>query len=151
MSKLKLDIRPLAGLGDLSFGVSMSEVVEVLGQPEDSEVLSDGEDEVETLIWNYWKHGLSLFIEGNENSVLSNFETDNPEATLYGRKIFDLDQQQIIDLMATNGFKDYEEEQETWGENRLSFEDAQIDFYFDKGALVTVNWGIVVNNQGEIL
>lgn len=151
MSDLNLTIRPLAGFGDLNFGIGMGEIVELLGQPEDSEVLSDGEDEVETLVWNYWNFGMTLFIEGPDNSVLSNCETDNEESVLFGEKVFRLDEKAIIALMQDNGFSDYETDLETWGEKRLSFADAQIDFYFDQNKLVTVNWGIVVNNQGEII
>ncbi len=151
MSLTNLEIRPLAGFGELSFGISMQQIIDLLGQPEDSEVLNDGEDEVETLIWNYWQLGLTLFIEGNENSVLSNCETENEEATLYGVKVFSLDEKGVIALMRDNGFNEHETEMETWGEKRLSFENAQIDFYFDDETLVTVNWGIVVNNQGEII
>jgi hypothetical protein len=151
MSFNNLTIRPLVGFGDLNFGISMQEIVEILGQPEDSEVLSDGEDEVETLIWNYWQHGITLFIEGTDNSVLSNCETDNRSATLFDKKVFEMDEKGIIALMKENGFAVYETEMETWGEKRLSFEDAQIDFYFDVDQLVTVNWGVVVNNLGEII
>lgn len=151
MSSSQLNIRPLAGLGDLNFGMGIQEIVNLLGQPEDSEVLSDGEDEVETLVWNYWKRGISLFIEGAENSVLSNCETDNTDAILYGKKVFELDEDDIKSLMKDNGFSTCEVDVETWGEKRLSFEEAQIDFYFDKGTLVTVNWGVVVNDKGEIV
>jgi len=151
MSSSQLNIRPLAGLGALNFGMSMQDIVDILGQPDDSEVLSDGEDEVETLIWNYWKRGISLFIEGAENSVLSNFETDNTDAILFGKKVFELDEDEITALMKENGFSTCDIDVETWGEKRLSFEDAQIDFYFDKGTLVTVNWGVVVNDKGEIV
>lgn len=151
MEEINLTIRPLAGFGDLNFGMSMNAIVDLLGQPEDSEVLNDGDDEVETLIWNYWALGITLFIEGPDNSVLSNCETENPNAVLFGEKVFGLGEKEIIALMQENGFSDYETELETWGEKRLSFEDAQTDFYFDADKLVTVNWGIVVNNQGEII
>lgn len=151
MPLTNLEIRPLAGFSDLNFGMPMQSIIDLLGQPEDSEVLNDGEDEVETLIWNYWQLGLTLFIEGNENSVLSNCETENEDATLFGARVFDLNEEKIIALMHDNGFDDFETEMETWGEKRLSFDGAQIDFYFDDETLVTANWGIIVNNKGEII
>jgi hypothetical protein len=148
---MKLTIRPLAGIGELSFGANMSDIAELLGQPEDSEVLTDGEDEVETLIWNYWEQGLTLFIEGSDNSVFSNCEIENEDATLFGVRVFELDESGIIGLMKENGFTDYESEVEPWEEKRLTFEDAQTDFYFLDDKLTTVNWGVVVNDQGEII
>jgi hypothetical protein len=33
---------------------------------------------------------------------------------------------------------------------RLSFEDALIDFFFDGEELLAINWGVVVNEAGEI-
>jgi len=32
----------------------------------------------------------------------------------------------------------------------LSFEDGLIDFFFEDGELIAVNWGILVNDKGEI-
>ncbi len=148
---MELVIRPLAGIGELSFSAGMQEITDLLGQPEDSEVITDGDNEVETLIWNYWEKGLSLFIEGSDNSVFSNCEVENTEATLFGVKVFGLDEASIIALMQENGFSDYESEDEPWEERRLTFEDAQADFYFLDGKLTTVNYGVVVNDQGEVV
>ena len=39
---------------------------------------------------------------------------------------------------------------EEWGENRVTFEDGMIDFFFDNGRLMSVNWGVLVNDKGEI-
>jgi len=147
---MEFTIRPLAGIGELSFGASMQDVVELLGQPEDSEVITDGDDEVETLVWHYWGNGVTLFIEGRDNSVFSNCELENHEATLFGVKVFGLNEESIISLMKENGFAEYEAEMEPWEEKRLSFEDAQADFYFLDGILTTVNWGVIVNDQGEV-
>lgn len=148
---MDLIVRPLAGFGELNFGTGMPQIIEILGPPDETETLNDGEDEVETLIMHYWNSGITLFIEGPENSVLSNCETENPTSVLFDKQVFELDEPGIIALMNENGFDEFETEMEEWGEKRLSFDDAQIDFYFDEGKLVTINWGVVVNNQGEIL
>jgi hypothetical protein len=42
--------------------------------------------------------------------------------------------------MKENGFNDFYQEDEEWGEKLLSFEDALIDFYFEEDKLVSVNW-----------
>jgi hypothetical protein len=44
-------------------------------------------------------------------------------------------------MMKDNGYKDMDEDDETWGEHRVTFEDAQIDFYFDDQELTLVSWG----------
>ncbi len=150
MNLKKLSIRPLQGFGELDFGASMEEIIEIMGQPEDSEVLSDGDEEVETLLWYYYKNGITLFIEGAEHSVLSNCETDNDQAILFGNRVFEMLEDEIIQLMVEHGYTKYEVEEETWGEKRITFEDAQTDFYFEREQLVTVNWGVIVDNNGKI-
>jgi len=82
--------------------------------------------------------------------VVACFETENEEATLYGEKVFELDKEEIIDLMKTNGFKELEEETED-GELRVSFEDGMIDFFFEDDMLMAVSWGILVDEQGDII
>lgn len=58
---------------------------------------------------------------------------------------------EIKTLMFDNGYSVLDEGQEEWGEKRMTFEDGLIDFFFDKeGKLVSVNWGVLVNDKGEI-
>ena len=52
--------------------------------------------------------------------------------------------------MKDNGFKDMEEEEED-GELRVSFEDAMIDFFFEGDKMTAVSWGVLVDEQGDII
>lgn len=149
MNELKLEIKPKVGLGELNFGETSEKLISILGEAEEMEDIED-EDEFNTVILNYWEKGVSAFFEGVEKSVLSCFEVDNPHSTLFGKKVFNLNEEQIIDLMQDNGYKELEQEDEESGERRVSFEDGMIDFFFDEGELVAVNWGVLVNDQGEI-
>ena len=78
------------------------------------------------------------------------FETENMEATLYGEPVFDLTKEEIIDLMKKQGFKELEEENED-DELRVSFEDALVDFFFDEEGLTAISWGVLVDDQGDII
>ena len=78
------------------------------------------------------------------------FETENMEATLYGEPVFDLTKEEIIDLMKKQGFKELEEETED-DELRVSFEDALVDFFFDEEGLTAISWGVLVDDQGDII
>jgi hypothetical protein len=60
---------------------------------------------------------------------------------LWGQKIFDLKEKQIIELFKANGITKHESEQHEWGEKRISFDEANIDFYFEKNKLVSINYG----------
>lgn len=149
MTKMNLEIKPKEGLGELKFGESSEKLISMLGEAEEMENIED-EDEFNTVILNYWDEGLSAFFEGKENSVLSCFEVDNPDSTLFGKKVFKMNEKEIISLMKEKGYSDLDTEQEEGGEKRVSFEDGMIDFFFDGNELVAVNWGVLVNDQGEI-
>jgi len=154
MEKLDLEILLLEGLNDLKFGDTPAVVEKTLGQPTEIKNLSEEGDEVDeeldTILWEYDNEGLTVFFEGKNNHVLSCFETDNPDATLFGKKVFEMKEQDVIQLMKENGLTQIDKEEEEWGEKRISFDEGLIDFYFQDGELVTVNWGVFVNEDGEI-
>lgn len=148
---MKMEILLLEGLNELKFGDSPLTVENTLGKPLEVENLGDEADEdLDTILWNYDKEGLTVFFEGKNNHVLSCFETDNEEVTLFGKKIFGLNEQEITALMKENGLSQIDSDEEEWGERRVSFDEGLIDFYFQDGKLVTVNWGVFVNEDGEI-
>jgi hypothetical protein len=149
MKMLTPDIKPKDGFGELKFGMASDEVISYLGEPEEIETIQD-DDDFNTTILNYWETGISAFFEGTDRSVLSCFETDIDESSLFGQKVFELSEAEIIGLMKEHGYDLAESEDEPDGERRLSYDDALIDFFFHEGALVAVNWGVLVNEQGEI-
>lgn len=151
MSKLTLDIKPKIGFGEIDFGTTIEEIISFIGEAEEIEDIDDDED-FNTVIMNYWDEGFVVFIEGNgaEKSVASCFETDNVDACIFGKKVFKMTQEEITELMKANGYKEIDTEVEETGEFRLSFEDGLIDFFFNEGELNGVNWGVLVNEHGEI-
>ena len=149
MKTLTPEIKPKEGFGDLKFGELSQHIIDLLGEPEEVENIQD-DDEFNTTILNYWDIGISAFFEGIGKSVLSCIETDMEDATLFGKKVFELSEQQVIDLMNEHGYEVAEAEDQPDGERRISYDDALIDFFFFEGQLVAVNWGVLVNEQGEI-
>ncbi len=149
MKKLTPEIKPKEGFGELKFGEDTQHVIDLLGEPEEIETIED-DDEFNTTILNYWEQGLSVFFEGVEKSSLSCFETDIEDAILFGKKVFDMDEDEVISLMEEHGFKVAEKSDDPDGERHLAYDDALIDFFFMEGELVAVNWGVLVNEAGEI-
>jgi hypothetical protein len=149
MNTLIPEIRPKDGFGELKFGETSDHVIELLGEPEEMETIQD-DDDFNTIILNYWEVGISAFFEGVDKSVLSCFETDIEDSTLYGKKVFKMSEVQVIELMKEKGFEVAETEEDSDGERRISYDDALIDFFFHEEALIAVNWGVLVNEQGEI-
>jgi len=144
-------IEPLKGYGEIPFGMTLDEAAKILGMPDFYEELSDMEETGNrSIYYEYEELETNIYFEGVTKSVVACFETENMEATLYGEPIFDLTKEEIIDLMKKHGFKELEEEKED-EERRVSFEDAMIDFFFDEDGLAAVSWGVLVDEQGDII
>ena len=144
-------IQPLKGYGEIPFGMTLDEAVKVLGMPDFYEELSDMEETGNrSIFYEYEELETNIYFEGVTKSVVACFETENEEATLYGEKVFNLNKEAIIVLMEEHGFKELEEENED-EELRVSFEDALIDFFFEDETLTAVSWGVLVDEQGDII
>lgn len=144
-------IKPLKGYGEIPFGMTLDETVKLLNMPDFYEELGDMEETGNrSIFYEYEEIQTNIYFEGITKSVAACFETENEEATLYGEKVFKLDKETIIDLMKEHGFKELEEETED-DELRVSFEDAMVDFFFEDDVLVAVSWGVLVDDQGNII
>lgn len=130
------------GLGDIHFGCTPEVVRAKYGEPEDVEELENAVDGmVESIVWNYPESGLNFFFDAaNGEPVLSTIESDNLMTMLFSVRVFNITRDNIISLLKGNGYKDVDEDDETWGEHRITFEDAQIDFYFADQELTLVSW-----------
>ena len=144
-------IEPLKGYGEIPFGMTLDEAVKMLGMPNFYEELNDMEEtENRSIYYEYDDLQTNIYFEGITKSVVACFETENENATLYGKKVFDLDQNAVIEMMKAKGFNELEQETED-GELRISFEDALIDFFFDEEGMTAVSWGVLVDDQGNII
>lgn len=144
-------IEPLKGYGEIPFGMTLDEAVKILGMPNFYEELNDMEEtENRSIYYEYDDLQTNIYFEGITKSVVACFETENENATLYGKKVFDLDQKTVIEMMKAKGFNELEQETED-GELRISFEDALIDFFFDEEGMTAVSWGVLVDDQGNII
>lgn len=136
---MEQDIYIHKGLGNLLFQMPIEEVVTLLGNADDVENIDNAADEPTTVL-HYNDLGLTLFFEG-ENPTLACIDTCNEKATLFGTDIFNLDERSIVKLMVQNNYTEQDADQEDWGERRISFPEANIDFYFDEGELVSIILG----------
>ena len=144
-------IEPLKGYGEIPFGMTLDEAVKMLGMPNFYEELNDMEEtENRSIYYEYDDLQTNIYFEGITKSVVACFETENENATLYGKKVFDLNQETVVEMMKAQGFKELEQETED-GELRISFEDALIDFFFDAEGMTAVSWGVLVDDQGNII
>ncbi len=129
-------------MGDIHFGCSPEVVRAEFGEPEEVEELENAIDGVvESIVWNYPDAGLNFFFDAaNGEPSMSTIETDNLETVVFNSKVFNITRDKIITLMKENGYTELDEDDETWGEHRITFDDAQIDFYFNDQQLTLVSW-----------
>lgn len=146
---LNFDIKPKIGLGDLLFGEIPENLTKILGQPESVEDIKT-DDDLKTTILSFPEKGLTVFLEGLVEPIVSNFDVDNKTATLFGVRIFEKSEAEAKQVMLDNGYSLFEEDEEEWGERRLSCEDALMDFYFIDGKLQAVNFGVYIKDDGTI-
>ena len=148
MNNLVLTIEPKIGYGEIKFGDLSERVIGILGEAEEIENFED-DDDFSTIILYYWDRGITVFFEGKEKSVVSCFETEDPESTLFGKRVFEMNEAEIVKLMSDHGYEVAEAVLEE-NEKRVSYDDALADFMFQGNELVAVNWGVLINDEGEI-
>ncbi len=136
-------INLLKGFCTLNFGVSAVDAELVFGKPEEIQVLDDTILETSCTVYHYWDSGFSLFFDNKNSMKFSSVEVDNEDTLLFGKKIFSLNEQQLIDLMKEHNYTLTDTEKQDWGEKRLSFDEAGLDCYFENGRMSSVNFGVI--------
>ena len=130
----------LKGLGELSFGDTMKKAHSVFGKPDETEDLFDELLNEKSLVCHYWDKGFSLFFKDDKEKTFTCAEVDSKDSVLFGKMVFEMNEKQVTELFKENGFALSESEQHTWGEKRLSFDDAFADLYFENGKLISINF-----------
>ena len=147
-----LTIEPFKGYGDIKFGMSIEDIVNIFGEPSNNEELESiiEENENYSILYDYDDECMSICFEGVSKTIVASISTCNEDATLFGERVYEMDRKQIIDLMKRNGYKDYDEEEQE-GDTCLIYDELMMDFYFNEGELIDVVWGVLVDPQGNIL
>jgi len=142
------EIKPNKGLGELTFGTDIESFVNKYGEPEEVQNIEDDEA-LNTTILHYWEYGFSAFFVGSSAPLLAGIEVDHPDATLFGKEIMGMTEDELIGFMKENGYTNFEKEQEET-DKRLSFDVGMMDFFFRQNLLVYMNFGVLVDEDGNI-
>ena len=136
---MNLDINIRKGIGTIVFGMPVEEIVKALGPADEVENIDNAADESTTVL-RYKGPGLTLFCE-RENPTLACIDVTNENCTLFGEKVFELTERALVTLMVKNGYTEQDVDEEDWGERRVTFNEGNIDFYFDDGEMVSIILG----------
>ena len=147
-----LTIEPLKGYGDIRFGMSVDEIVNIFGEPsnhEEMEPLAEGVENV-SVLYDYDDEDFSLYFEGVSSYVVASISTRNEDAMLFGERIYEMNRNEIVEMMKQNGYKDFEIEEQD-GDTCIVYDELMLDFYFIDGELVDVLWGVIIDPQGNVI
>lgn len=138
---MKNEIILKKGFGDLLFGMQINQVISQIGNP--SEVEEIGEDlEMPATVLYYEEKGLSLFFENLDQEKLSCINIETEDILLFGKQIFGKTSKEIVELMRENKIFEQTMDKEEWGEERISYEEYAIDFFFLDDKLNSVTLGL---------
>ncbi|MCU0433327.1 MAG: hypothetical protein MUC87_07735 [Bacteroidia bacterium] len=141
------DIRLQEGFGGLKFGATVQEAEACFGVPDETD-LFEGPDGSEAVVWHYLDYGFSLFFDREEREVFSTVELDaQTDPRLWGENLFSLNEKELKALFRQNGYTEIDEERHPWGEKRITFDEAHIDFYFENGRMVSINFGVMLTSE----
>lgn len=127
------------GLGDIQFGMSVDQVVNIMGPAEDVETIDNAVDEMTTVL-HYCDGLLTLFFEG-DLPELSCIDTSVDTCTLFDQPVFELEEKEIVQIMVEHNYCEEDADEEAWGERRISFGEGNVDFFFDEGELTSIVYG----------
>ena len=127
------------GVGELHFDMPVEEAVALMGRADSVENIDNADDETTTVL-RYEEAGLTLFFEGNDPKLQCIDVTDT-DATLLGEKVFDMGEKEVVKLMVSHGYCEQDIEDELWGERRISFGEANADFFFEDDELLSITLG----------
>ncbi|MBC7693907.1 MAG: hypothetical protein H7141_00520 [Burkholderiales bacterium] len=136
-------INLLKGFCTLNFGVSSVDAELVFGKPEEIQVLDDPILETSCTVYHYWDSGFSLFFDNKNSMKFGSVEVDNEDTLLFGKKLFSLNEEQLISVMKEHSYALSDTEKQEWGEKRLSFDEAGLDCYFENQKLTSINFGVI--------
>jgi hypothetical protein len=138
---MKNEIILKEGFGELRFGMQINQVINLIGNP--SEVEEIGEDlEMPATVLYYEEKGLSLFFENLDQEKLSCINIETEDILLFGKQIFGKTSKEIVELMRENKIFEQTMDKEEWGEERISYEEYAIDFFFLDDKLNSVTLGL---------
>ncbi len=114
---MELPLELKRGIGRIHFGMTIEEVEKFMGKASDIEQI-DGTETKFTSILRYTDEGITLFFEG-ESCLLVYIDISNEDYTLWGEKIFFLQEVEIEDLMKKKDIKTLKRKKKTGEKKEL--------------------------------
>jgi len=89
-------IKPLIGIEGLPLGIEMSDVIDILGEPDERSTREYEADGSIDKIWEYCDIGLTLTFSSDDDWKLGNITVESPNAELKGCRLIGLDEDEFL-------------------------------------------------------
>lgn len=148
------EIKSGYGLGELKFGMTRDEVLNVLGAADEKETVSYTEEEGDqTENWHYDELELSLGFDQEDDWRLVTLSITSQDYEFNGVKIIGQTKEQLSAQLLASDVKDLEHEDMSTTESPthelIASESLGINFWFEEDLLSEVQWGPVFNEEDE--
>jgi hypothetical protein len=142
------------GIGSIEFGMTMEEIKEVAGKPDEIEKYNYDEstdDQAES--WHYDNIELSVAFEEFNDWKLTSIAVSSPGYLLQGKKLIGLSKDQVIEEIKDLGLGQtvYEDcsTDEDPNLSLLSIDESGLNLWFDNGILTEIQWGLLWSEEND--
>jgi hypothetical protein len=142
-------IAPGEGVGQLRFGLTESEVRELLGQPDRRDRV--GGDDGEWIEWHYDSLGLSLYFDRDADCCLVTIDINNPEVELDGFKPIGIDEDSALEILGGMGEITLEDEYPEHGRRVYDLVGTEVWFWFEDGLCDSVQVSAFLDDDGDYM
>ena len=140
-------IVPGYGVGELKFGLPREDVEKILGAP-DEEALHEDPEMGTTVTWNYWRKGISVYFEEEDDYRLGCMEVEGGELFIWDENVYGFSKEKVAELAAAHGFHEIEVDDDKHDEC-LSVDAAGLNFFFEEDEVISVQAGVLLTDDEE--
>ncbi len=150
------EVKTGEGLGDIKFGITRDQLVDILGQPTEKDGFSyEGGEEIDTEAWHYDELEVSFSFDKDDDWRLGTIASSSEETTFGGEKIIDLDVDSLMNLLKNKGYDDVHSEDLSTDEipnhHVVTIDEESINFWFEDGELSEIQWSPNWENEETII
>ena len=134
------------GLENIKFGMTMSQVKKLLGDPDETEKYQFSEDETDiTEAWHYDEHGFSLSFDQENDWLVGSIAVSQTPCNLLEIDVMEMEKEKLLDLLKKLEIDDLEIEEHAEVDDDLVMEviyspDENICFFLENNKVSEVKW-----------
>jgi hypothetical protein len=147
-----------SGLGNLQFGMTREAFKEIMGEPDEIEMIENEElEEDQSEAWHYDEVELSASFDNLEDWRLTSLAVSSNDYTFEGVDFIGLSQQEVMAQIEMMDLGDIsieelsEEEEEENSQQIATLLDVSLNLWFDNGILSEIQWGPYWDDEEEEL